>query len=138
MSDSLEIRVRRDSYCDVQLTFRVSDAHHYDRDVVCPVDISLGIFGAKIVNELVSSENLLAFTKALEQVYETLEDTATLSLNELLFFSFTGNGRGRIKMSGLIQDAQQSELRFQFAIDQTYLPAVIQQSRAIIETLNKL
>ena len=68
------------------------------------------------------------FRRQLERLYEMLDSTATFdTIERQLRMKFTGNGRGGIVIHGVAGDraADGNVLRFQFCIDQTFLPTII-------------
>jgi hypothetical protein len=70
---------------------------------------------------------LSIFAEELKQLYRELHGTAILAATEpRLSIRLTGNGRGGITVEGEAQSdfVNETELHFQFTIDQTFLPGI--------------
>ena len=82
------------------------------------------------------------FERQLQELYESLRGTATFStIERQLEVNCVGNERGGISIDGVAQDraGDGNQLRFQFDLDQTYLPELISELQQIqSEFPNKL
>jgi hypothetical protein len=91
-----------------------------DAEVLC------GVWNAKIKVEFRSHE-LVTFAKELRNLYRDLSGFARLQPSEpYLQLTFTGNGRGQIKVEGRAQTRFEvrTYLSSEFLIDQTFLPKI--------------
>lgn len=76
------------------------------------------------------------FRQELEALHQTLDGTAIFDTIECqLEIECTGNGRGGINVTGIVQDRPGggNKLRFDFDIDQTFLSALIRQIQELEE-----
>jgi hypothetical protein len=81
------------------------------------------------------------FEAALRALYENLSGEAQLwPLEKQLTLTLRGNGRGGIEVAGTawFTACYGSKLDFEFEIDQTYLPAVIEQISVVNVALRDL
>jgi hypothetical protein len=90
-----------------------------------------GTFGASL-----RADEFVTFRDGMERLYETLDGSATFETMEgWLELRMVGDGIGHVAISGVAKDRVSiggSTLSFVIPdIDQTYLPAVIDQLRAI-------
>jgi hypothetical protein len=104
--------------------FDYSDANW----IVCEIQISAGGFRGTFQADL-RSEEFYGFLAEVETLRQTLESTAAFSTMEgQIGFSLTGDGNGRVQVSGeaLDEPGLGNRLHFEFEIDQTYLPQISQ------------
>lgn len=100
------------------------------------IEILAGGFRGKIEADL-RSEEFDAFRKGVQQLYATLNGRAELStLEGWITLTLEGDGRGHVKVTGAVLDQPGigNRLIFNFDLDQTYLPEVIEQLNLILET----
>jgi len=77
------------------------------------------------------------FLEGLRSLYQTLGGTATLDPRERqLTLAASGNGRGAIDVRGVLfsRPTYGTKLEFEYQIDQTYLPTVIEVLEHFVET----
>ena len=79
-------------------------------------------------------DELVRFLHALEALYEQLHGRAELTPVEKQFFlSLAGDGKGHMAVSGeAASSTYQNKLQFSFHIDQTFLPQVVAQLKALL------
>ncbi len=97
------------------------------------ISVRAGAFSASIPVAL-STCDFRPFREQLETLYQTLDGTATFCTPEQqLEVVCRGDGLGGIAVEGVIKDqvSDGNALRFQFAIDQTFLPAIIDALREV-------
>ncbi len=97
------------------------------------ISVCAGAFSGSIPVAL-STCDFRPFREQLDALYQTLDGPATFSTPEQqLEFVCRGNGFGGITVEGVIADqvSDGNSLRFQFNIDQTFLPAIIDDLRKV-------
>jgi hypothetical protein len=100
------------------------------------VEVKAGEFSGRVACYLRADE-FVRFRDQLRRLYDSLEGTAAfVTLEEQLKLTFVGDGSGRIDLEGVLRDQAGlgNTLDFHFALDQTYLPAVLTQLDALIAT----
>ena len=101
----------------------------YERDdwLEATVSIRAGGFGGSFDATLMTCD-FPPFRTQLQRLYETLDGTATFeTIERQLRIECAGNGCGGIAIQGVAKDqvADGNVLRFEFGVDQTFLPAII-------------
>jgi hypothetical protein len=101
----------------------------------CSAEVSAGAFRGK-VDGLIRNEDLARFLPRLEKLSEQLSGEALLDTIEgWLDLRLTGDGRGHVGLRGHLVDAPSdgNSLEFRLSLDQTYLPPLMAQLRAVLE-----
>jgi len=111
------------------------DGRPDERDdwVSAKISVHMGAFSASIQATLVTCD-FPRFRRQLESLYKTLSGSANFdTIERQLQITCIGNERGGIAINGTVQDrvVDGNELRFQFDIDQTYLPGLIAELKDI-------
>jgi hypothetical protein len=111
------------------------DGRPDERDdwVSATISVHAGAFSAAIDATLVTCD-FPRFRRQLESLYKTLSGSAKFdTIERQLEIECVGNERGRIAITGRVQDrvVDGNELKFGFDINQTYLPRVISDLHAI-------
>jgi hypothetical protein len=111
------------------------DGRPDERDdwVSAKIFVHMGAFTASIEATLVTCD-FPRFRRQLESLYRTLRGSANFdTLERQLQIACIGNERGGIAINGTVQDrvVDGNELKFQFDIDQTYLPGLIAELKDI-------
>jgi hypothetical protein len=102
--------------------------------IECDVHVAAGGFRGKFRASL-RAEEFLSFLEAIRGLNTALEGTASFAtMEEQVALSLNGDGKGHIRVSGEALDAVGigNRLRFEFEVDQTYLPAICQSLEAIL------
>jgi hypothetical protein len=102
--------------------------------IECEIEISAGGFRGKFPASL-RSEEFRPFLDGLHALSRALEGTASFAtMEDQLELSLTADGTGHVHVSGEATDAAGigNRLRFEFDVDQTYLPAICQSLEAIL------
>ncbi len=97
------------------------------------IDVSSGSFVGRYSATFVTCD-FPRYRAELEELYKRLEGVANFSTVERqLELTCTGNGLGGILIEGFARDAviDGNVLKFRIKLDQTFLPAIIQQVREI-------
>jgi hypothetical protein len=92
----------------------------------CELQIAAGAFSGRLRADLRSDE-FQSFSEELESLARTLEGTAAFStLDGQLAFSLTGDGTGRVRVTGEAIDAAETgnRLQFRFDIDRQQMPPI--------------
>jgi hypothetical protein len=95
----------------------------------CSVEVRAGEFSGRVSCYL-RAEEFLRFRDQLRHLYDSLEGQASFTtLEDQLKLTLVGDGSGRMDLEGLLRDQAGlgNTLDFHFALDQTYLPAVLTQ-----------
>jgi hypothetical protein len=112
---------------------RVPDPSAIDDGIDCDVQVRVRGFSASVTAYCEPSDFEMLET-ALRSLYENLSGQASFTPRDgQLTFTLTGNGRGGIEVEGAawFVACYGSKLEFAFDIDQTYLPPVLDQLRAL-------
>ncbi|WP_339613438.1 DUF5959 family protein [uncultured Rubinisphaera sp.] len=97
------------------------------------ISVRAGAFSASIPVSL-STCDFRPFREQLEALYQTLDGTAAFNTREQqLGIVCRGNGLGGIAVEGVTNDqvSDGNTLRLQFNIDQSFLPAIIEDLREV-------
>lgn len=105
------------------------------------IDVAVGSFSGCVSAQFVTVD-FPRFRRELKSLHRTLGGTATFeTIERQLEIECSGNGRGGIRITGIVQDrvGDGNELRFGFDTDQTFLHALIHNLQEIEEAFpNKL
>ena len=108
--------------------------YHDDNWVNGHVSIRVGAFYGEF-DAAFTTGDFVRFRTELEPLFETLSGQAQFStLEGQLEFTLVGNGRGKIQVKGSGSDhpSLENELRFEFCLDQTFLPSTFRGLNEII------
>jgi hypothetical protein len=100
----------------------------------CSAEVSAGAFRGT-VDCMLRTEDLARFLPRLERLSESLDGEALLdTLEGWLDIRLTGDGRGHVALCGQLVDAPAdgNSLEFRLSLDQTFLPPLIAQLRAVL------
>lgn len=100
----------------------------------CSAEVSAGAFRGT-VDCMLRNEDFARFLPRLERLLESLDGEALLdTLEGWLDLRLTGDGRGHMDLRGQLVDAPMdgNSLEFRLSLDQTYLPPLIAQLRAVL------
>jgi hypothetical protein len=103
--------------------------------LLCTAVVIVGPFRGS-VSSVLRNEDLIRFLPRVEDLYRRLEGEALFdTLDGWLDVRVIGVGRGQIEVRGQLCDnpVGGNSLEFQLALDQTYLPPLIGQIRAVLE-----
>lgn len=99
------------------------------------IDVAVGSFSGCVSASLVTVD-FPRFRRELKSLHRTLSGTATFeTLERQIQIECSGNGRGGIRVTGIVQDraGNGNELRFGFDTDQTFLPALVHNLQGLEE-----
>lgn len=101
--------------------------------IAAEVEVHSGPWRGRLKVEFYGRSVLSTFAEHVKQLHRELRGTAMLSATEpRLDLTLTGNGRGRVVVEGEASDCvSNTTLKFQFSIDQTFLPAIVDQVSAV-------
>jgi hypothetical protein len=102
--------------------------------IVCEVEIAAGGFRGTFRADL-RSEEFRSFLEDVEELRRTLEAAATFTTMEgQIALSLTGDGKGRVCVTGEALDVAGTgnRLQFSFALDQTCLPPICQSLESLL------
>ncbi len=106
-------------------------------DTLLTVHVTSGNFSGQSVMDI-AFDQFCTFVHALSALYQLLSGTAEIrepySPNQHI--TFTGDGRGHIRVQGCLQYANQS-LRFDNTLDQTAFPPFIKSLKESCASLNR-
>jgi hypothetical protein len=125
------------------LTIRIVSRMHPGADdywdgnwLVSPVEVRVGGFTGRVAAGL-RAEELARLREGLEALYASLEGEARLeSLEDWVTLTCRGDGKGHVDVRGTVVDRPGvgNTLEFRLALDQTQLPPIIDQLRAVEHT----
>jgi hypothetical protein len=95
----------------------------------CDVTIAAGSFRGTVRGSL-RSEDFRSLLEQIARLHERLSGSAEVrAMEEWLVLTLRGDGKGHIEAGGRVCDnvADGNSLCFRFVLDQSFLPAVIQQ-----------
>jgi len=102
----------------------------------CAVDVRAGGFRGAVKADM-RAEEFVAFRDALRRLYDELAGEATFeTMEHWLRIAIVGDGRGHFEAKCELRDdpGMGNRLTFTLAFDQTYLPSMLRQLDAIVET----
>lgn len=144
MAEPLQIQIglNTNQSITINITGWTLDSDINDCWIICDVSASLNDFSADNQSTLAAEIQALLFrlkdltclVNALETLHTTLVGTAELTLHSFSV-QLVGNGLGSIQVIGYVRDEQRNTLNFDFDIDQTFLPSIIQQTKAILASV---
>jgi hypothetical protein len=112
----------------------VSGDYHDDNWLIVKINVSAGGFSGSATATIQAAE-LIDFSEQLHSFYDTLTGTAEFStLEDQLHLTFTGNGKGGVRLSGIVLDAPGigNSLSFSFDFDQTHLQKSLKELDAVL------
>ena len=110
--------------------------YHDDNWLSTMVTISVGSFEGRFPASFLSDE-LVSFRDLLRTLHDTLLGEAKFeTLEEQLFLTLKGNGRGQIFLKGHAMDraGDGNRLEFELQLDQTHLGGTLRDLDTVIET----
>ncbi len=124
----------------VAISVRSTDDSSADSRLISDVNISVGAWLGKF-EAWFCTRDFPRFREQLEALHSTLDGNARFdTLEHQLALEFTVDGRGHITVSGSASDRPRpwsrgtgdgNDLTFSLELDQSYLPAIINQLRAV-------
>ncbi|MEO4055080.1 hypothetical protein [Solibacillus sp. CAU 1738] len=84
----------------------------------------------------ITIDELISLYLQLQEAYKTLKGNITFfNLDRTLYFTLQFNPFGQISLEGKFQEfpSQENKLEFEFAIDQSHLPATLLSMKKVVE-----